>query len=182
MKLAASVTALVSGILGVVFGVVGLPWFGLLFGVVGLVVGLCVLLDIEFVPLSNAVNRLRETRTKAVAAQALPELDFSGKRARQEAWVKEWQRGWFDALGDDREAFVRQWAEGSRRYKLAVRLRDAEALADTEGRVWEANALYQMRCKVTASPEREMPVSTLDQIERFVASVERDRVRGNYCG
>jgi hypothetical protein len=120
---------------------------------------------------------LRAGKQKEVTARAVPELDFSGKRARQAAAEKEWTRGWFEALGDDREEFVKQWADGSRRSRLAVELRIAEDLADREGRVSDLAGLRQMRRDVTANPEQEISADRMDRIEGYLRWVERDRRR-----
>ena len=120
---------------------------------------------------------LRARKQKEVTAKAVPELDFSGKRARQEAAEKEWIRGWFEALGADREEFVKQWADESQRRSLAVRLRVAEDLADREGRVGDLAAIRRMRREVTAYPEQGMSSGRMGRIEDYLGWVERDRAR-----
>jgi hypothetical protein len=144
-----------------------MEWWGLAAGVLGLVLGILALLRRDTAAQRPSVVQLPEPEVEAEVQEWV--IDLSGKARHREESVAEWNRMFMDALGEDREAFVKEWAEGSERLALSRQLRADEEEARRKGGdntklLW---ALGGLRHELTKEPERAMSEEELDEFRRF---------------
>jgi hypothetical protein len=154
-----------------------MEWWGLAAGVLGLVLGILALVRNYDVRVTAGPDELEVDwgRRNAVAAahaamEPEPEaqewvVDLSGKRRRREETVEEWNKMFLDALGKDREAFVKEWAEGSERLALSRQLTSDAEQARRRGETELLSVLDGLRYRLTVEAGRAMSERELDGLK-----------------
>jgi hypothetical protein len=162
-----------------------MAWLGLLFGLVGLVLGVAALVrvfgvkvymdDDTYLTVEHHTRQsLKMARDKRKAVGGA-ELDFSAKRARREAEKKEWDREFLAGFGENRGTFVREWKAGSVRVMLLERLQIEKDLAEKDFRIRDATVLERLQADVWANPERVLDLRVRARAEEYLHRLEQER-------
>lgn len=134
-------------------------WVGLVAGLLGIGFGVAALW------LSFRPQQAVEPGPRVViveVAEAVPEIDTEWKKRVREEQRREWETGFLESLGPDREEFMRQWADGSERKQLAMLL-TADADEARRRRDWNVAArVTKMRGILTTDPEKPFSAEEME--------------------